>query len=93
LEMLRGYQGNGTLLKPDSYKTLFTRKVFKKGACGIFWDMSEHGFASHNGGDPGVFANTEIKPKKDIGVFIMTNGTIDMGKVFAIWGTLHNHNY
>lgn len=92
-EMLRGYQGNGTLLKPESYKLLFTRKVYKKGACGIFWDISEHGYASHNGGDPGVFTNTEIKPKKDIGVFIMTNGTIDMGKVFAIWGTLHNYAY
>lgn len=92
-EMLRGYQGKGTLLTPDSYKTLFTRKVYKKGACGIFWDISVDGYASHNGGDPGVFANTEIKPKKNIGVFIMTNGTIDMGKVFAIWGTLHNYPY
>lgn len=92
-EMLRGYQGKGTLLAPDTYKTLFTRTVYKKGACGIFWDISTNGYASHNGGDPGVFANSEIKPKKDLGVFIMTNGTIDIGKVYAIWGTLHNHEY
>lgn len=90
-EIVLGSQGRGTLLSQESYTTLFTRSEYKKGNSGVFWNISSDGYISHNGGDPGVFANTEIKPKKGFGVFIMTNGTISMGSVYGIWGTLHNY--
>lgn len=80
MEMIKGYDGNGTLLKPISYIDMFTRKEFGNESSGIFWGVSKSGNPNHSGSDPGVITIASVNPRKKLGIFFMSNFDIDNNK-------------
>ncbi|PQJ79276.1 serine hydrolase domain-containing protein [Polaribacter porphyrae] len=78
-EVLKGFNGNGTLLNNTSYKEIFTKNNDKIGNSGIFWEISNKGNPNHSGGDPGILSNTVLMKDKKIGIFMMCNG-VDQSK-------------
>lgn len=86
-ELIRGFEGNGTLLKNESYRKLFEKKKFleneKTKEFGIFMEFRE-GFLGvqedligHNGSDPGVFTAMYFNPKTKIGKIVFVNTDTD----------------
>lgn len=89
-ELIRGYQGKGTVLRPASYRELFRPQL----AAGNFEDRNERnpysesynvgifigfgytGFIGHTGGDPGVVTLLFFDPKSGIGRFLMLNTSL-----------------
>jgi CubicO group peptidase (beta-lactamase class C family) len=86
-ELIRGYQGKGTLLKPASYRELFRPQLaagnFEKRNernpysesynVGIFMGFGYTGFIGHTGGDPGVVTLLFFDPKSGLGRLLMLN--------------------
>ena len=86
-ELIRGYQGRGTVLGPDSYRELFRPQL----AAGNFEERNERnpysesynvgvlmgfgytGYIGHTGGDPGVVALLFFDPKSGIGRLLLLN--------------------
>lgn len=89
-ELIRGYQGQGTVLRPASYRELFRPQLAagnfeqrKEGNpysdsynTGIFMGFSYNGFIGHTGGDPGVVTLLFFDPKAGIGRLILLNTSI-----------------
>ncbi|WP_034059147.1 serine hydrolase domain-containing protein [Lacinutrix jangbogonensis] len=92
-ELIKGYSGEGTLLKKESYKELFTEQLsannFEEGKRStgnpydedynpaIFIGHSALGFVGHSGGDAGVATWMFFDKKKKTGRYIVIN--CDMG--------------
>jgi CubicO group peptidase (beta-lactamase class C family) len=89
-ELIRGYQGRGTVLRPASYRELFRPQLaagnFKQRKegnpysdsynTGLFMGFSYNGFIGHTGGDPGVVTLLFFDPKSGIGRLILLNTSI-----------------
>lgn len=89
-ELIRGYQGQGTVLQPASYRELFRPQLTaghyeqrKEGNpysysynTGLFMGFSYNGFIGHTGGDPGVVSLLFFDPKTGIGRLILLNTSI-----------------
>jgi len=89
-ELIRGYQGHGTVLQSASYRELFRPQLAagnfdqrKEGNpysdsynTGLFMGFSYNGFIGHTGGDPGVVTLMFFDPKAGIGRFILLNTSI-----------------
>ena len=77
LEMLKGANGNGTLLSKESYQTLFTQQSPDNMEDGeihaVFWDLTSDGRIEHNGSDPGVVAILSLDPMTNSGYVMMAN--------------------
>jgi len=103
-ELIKGYSGNGTLLKNESYKELFKEQLKANNFThretegfddeyntGIFMGFSPNGYVGHTGGDPGVSSYMFFSPKSKLGRIVIINTDIgDEGyKQFAaIWNVL-----
>ena len=86
-ELIRGYQGQGTVLQPASYRELFRpqlaagnfeerneRNPYSESYnVGVFMGFGYTGFIGHTGGDPGVVALLFFDPKSGIGRLLMLN--------------------
>ena len=86
-ELIRGYQGQGTVLRPASYRELFRpqlaagnfeqrneRNPYSESYnVGIFMGFGYTGFIGHTGGDPGVVALLFFDPKSGIGRLLLLN--------------------
>ncbi len=86
-EMLKGANGQGTLLTKEGYKTLFSPQLnashFSKQRddsplsdeynSGIFWAVSPTGIRLHNGGSIGVFSFLYMDPTSNSGAFGFSN--------------------
>ena len=86
-ELIRGYQGHGTLLRPASYRELFRpqladghfeerneRNPYSESYnVGVFMGFGYTGFIGHTGGDPGVVALLFFDPKSGIGRLLLMN--------------------
>lgn len=86
-ELIKGYNGNGTILNKESYKTLFTPQLIAKNFVdrneqnpysesynvGIYMGFGYTGYIGHTGGDPGVSAIMFFNPKNNIGRILITN--------------------
>ncbi|MFC5047014.1 serine hydrolase domain-containing protein [Aquimarina hainanensis] len=97
-EIIRGRNGEGTILSKASYEEMFTRTEIGKESSGIFWGVNEKGTLNHSGSDPGVVSIAAINPSRNVGVFLMTNISADedkqlMGAVLEIWTTLKHHRW
>lgn len=104
-ELIKGFEGNGTLLKNESYRKLFEKKQFleneKAKEFGIFMDFRE-GFLGvqedligHNGSDPGVFTAMYFNPKTKIGKIVFVNTDTDYSdkiwpEIQQIWESMSN---
>lgn len=83
IEMMKGYQGESTILKKESFQLLFEKKLdtlpnsFPKGTnSGIFWDWMRDGRLGHNGADPGLFTKMSFDPEKQTGLILLFNKDI-----------------
>ena len=89
-ELIRGYQGQGTVLRPASYRELFRpqltagnfeqrneRNPYSESYnVGVFMGFGHTGFIGHTGGDPGVVALLFFDPKSGIGRLLLLNTSI-----------------
>ena len=89
VELINGYNGNGTILTRKNYKILFTPQLtaanFKERNesnpysesynVGIFMGFGYSGYIGHTGGDPGVMSMLFFDPKSNIGRIMIFNTT------------------
>lgn len=102
-ELIRGYNGNGTLLNKESYTKLFEKQNLledgKSGDFGIFIEFRDKflyvkkDMIGHNGSDPGVFTTMYFNPKTKIGKIILVNTDTDFTddiwpEIEEIWKSL-----
>ena len=86
IEMINGFNGEGKILNPESYRILFNpqqnRDIFEETDdyalnddynVGVFWAISEPGYRLHKGGSIGVFSILYFNPKNDISVISFCN--------------------
>ena len=90
-ELIRGYQGQGTVLGPASYRELFRpqlaasnfeerneRNPFSESYnVGIFMGFGYTGFIGHTGGDPGVATLLFFDPKTGLGRVLLLNTSVE----------------
>ncbi|WP_340199996.1 serine hydrolase domain-containing protein [Ascidiimonas sp. W6] len=86
-ELIKGYSGNGTLLKKESYHELFKKQMSPDQFTerdeenpyndeydfGIFIGFSAKGYIGHTGGDPGVSSFMFFDAEKKIGRILIIN--------------------
>ena len=86
-ELIRGYQGQGTVLRPESYRDYFRPQLVATNFedrnernpysesynVGVFMGFGYTGFIGHTGGDPGVIVLLFFDPKTGIGRLLMMN--------------------
>ncbi|WP_460622179.1 serine hydrolase domain-containing protein [Hymenobacter tenuis] len=86
-ELIRGYQGQGTVLQPASYRDYFRpqlgatnfeerneRNPFSESYnVGVFMGFGYTGYIGHTGGDPGVVTLLFFDPKTGIGRLLLLN--------------------
>jgi len=91
LELIKGCSGNGTLLKKESYKELFTKQLsgqnYKERNAkskyndeyniGIFMGFSAKGYIGHTGGDPGIAAFMFFNENSKLGKILIINTELD----------------
>lgn len=89
-EMLRGVNGNGTLLSKEGYEILFSRKSpnFINGKNGdihaVFWDLAGKRI-QHSGGDYGVLSFLSFNPSTNSGFYLISNINPDsIGKALQV---------
>ena len=87
-ELMRGYEGHGQLLNPESYKVLFTEQLPAKKMpkdpnryddefnSGIFMGFSPTGNVGHTGGDPGISTFMFFDPESGLGHIVMMNTSL-----------------
>lgn len=95
LEIIKGYNGKGKLLTPESYQILLNPQLAD--SCfenrndyifndqynmGTFWSISSPGYRMHNGGTIGVYSFIYFNPKTGMGALSFCNlPHNDFGKI------------
>lgn len=86
-ELIKGYNGNGTILTKESYTEYFkpqlsasnfternTKNPYNESYnVGIFMGFGHSGFIGHTGGDPGIMSIMFFDPKTNIGRIMIFN--------------------
>jgi CubicO group peptidase (beta-lactamase class C family) len=86
-ELIKGFNGNGTILSKESFKEYFRPQLEAKNFldrndknpysesynAGIFIGFGYTGYIGHTGGDPGVGAMMFFDPKNNIGRILIIN--------------------
>ncbi len=86
-ELIKGYNGNGTILAKESYREYFkpelsavnfternTKNPYNESYnVGIFMGFGYTGFMGHTGGDPGIMSIMFFDPKTNIGRIMIFN--------------------
>lgn len=93
-EMMRGYAGSSTLLRPEYFREMMRPHAPNgdKGA-GIFWEITKNGNIGHSGADPGVLTFLLFNPEKNYGQVFLTNMDVrtspeTLTSFKKIWDTL-----
>ncbi|MEA9412673.1 serine hydrolase domain-containing protein [Flavobacterium sp. PL02] len=92
-ELIKGYEGNGKLLKKERYKKLFEKQTFVSNGTneeyGVFIEFRDsflnikNDMIGHNGSDPGVFTAMYFNPKTKTGTIVLVNTDTDF--TAAVW--------
>ena len=106
-ELIKGYNGEGRILKKESYDELFRQQLteahFKERSenayndeynMGIFMGFSAKGYVGHTGGDPGVAAFMFFNPETNLGRILIVNTELDkkgINEFMAIWNKLQEY--
>lgn len=105
-ELIKGYNGKGTLLKKGSYDKLFEKQKFSNeetnGEFGIFMEFRDEFLGvkeemiGHNGSDPGVMTAMYFNPKTEIGKILIVNTDTDFTdnvwpEIQSIWKSLNEY--
>lgn len=94
-EMMKGFEGEGTLLSQESYRQMF-RVQFEGGdRPGVFWDIGQKTI-SHNGGDQGCYALLSFHKQDKVGKILVTNTNAhwfdELEEEFnALWKTMYQY--
>lgn len=86
-ELIKGYNGNGTILSKESFKEYFRPQLEAKNFIerndknpysdeynsGIFMGFGYTGYIGHTGGDPGVISMMFFNPENNIGRIVIFN--------------------
>lgn len=89
-ELIRGYNGKGTLLSKESYREYYKQQLQAKNFVerernnpydesynvGIFMGFGYTGYIGHTGGDPGVASMMFFNPETNIGRILIVNTAI-----------------
>jgi CubicO group peptidase (beta-lactamase class C family) len=86
IELIKGYSGQGKLLKKESYKEFYTAQLtahhyYNRGEDdfddeynrGIFIGFTPKGYIGHTGGDPGTIVFMFFNPETRLGRILMIN--------------------
>lgn len=83
IEIIKGYNGNSRILRPQAFKTMFTPQFtagnLPKGFSltsrnkGIFWNLYNNGTIGHDGDDPGVSTYLFFNTKTGLGGIFLCN--------------------
>lgn len=77
LELIKGFNGHGSLLKKTSYEVLLKNQILKSGideTHGIFWQVNKNGTnIGHTGSNFGVTCRLIFNPQLDKVIFVMMN--------------------
>lgn len=104
IEIIKGNNGQGLLINPQSYKTMLnSHYVFNsenKGnleSVGVFWEKKTNGSIGHPGGNFGVTAFMYYYPESEIGMIFLTNTEIELNKelikqFISIWRVMEKYN-
>ncbi len=93
IEMIKGYQRQGSLLNTSSYEALFKPQFTEANKpqqmpekypnSAIFWAINRSGRLTHTGGDPGLAAFISFDPVTQIGRILLINTEIDESEVLT----------
>ena len=78
MEMIKGYQGESTLMRKDSFREMMRFQSGNKsgmGYGGIFCAVWADGYIGHSGGDPGTTTRIFFDPKTNTGAAIFVNSS------------------
>lgn len=90
-ELIKGYSGEGTILRKDSYQELFREQLDahhfldrndddddydEEYNSGIFMGFTPKGYIGHTGGDPGIATFMFFKPTIKTGKLLMINTSV-----------------
>ncbi|WP_241448738.1 serine hydrolase domain-containing protein [Aquimarina pacifica] len=108
-ELIKGYEGNGGILKKESFEELFTPRLeeinFDKRSTGSFSDdynmgvfmgFSAKGYVGHTGSDPGIGSFMFFDPKTKIGKLLIVNTELKKEGVAEfkdIWKKLQEYEH
>ncbi|WP_109434529.1 serine hydrolase [Aquimarina sp. AU119] len=107
IELIAGYNGEGNILKKESYKELFKAQLTDENFeernegpyndeynMGIFMGISAQGQMGHTGGDPGVASYMFFNTKTKIGKILIVNTELKkegINEFIDIWKTLEKY--
>ncbi|WP_282079446.1 serine hydrolase domain-containing protein [Aquimarina algiphila] len=107
IELIAGYNGEGNILKKESYKELFKAQLTDENFeernegpyndeynMGIFMGISAQGQMGHTGGDPGVASYMFFNTKTKIGKILIVNTDLKkegINEFIDIWKTLEKY--
>jgi len=78
-EMMKGYQGKGTILNAGSSKEMMTNQIPDLDSpTGVIWDMDNTCCIGHGGNDFGVSTMMYFNPDTGIGKVLFSNISIEM---------------
>ncbi len=97
-EIGRGYNGEGTILNSESYKTLLSPQLGREKFedidegplndeynVGVFWAISKPGLVLHKGGSIGVYSILYFDPENNMGAIAYCNlAHQDFGKIVSV---------
>ncbi|MBX2828622.1 MAG: beta-lactamase family protein [Flavobacteriaceae bacterium] len=93
-EMMRGYEGEGTLLSPQSYKEMFS--VFNSdldSQTGLIWDLDQGCCIGHGGNDFGTATMMYFFKEQGIGRILFSNLDIQQEQQEEAYYGIHNELY
>jgi len=104
IEIIKGYNGMGKLISPNSYKLMLST-IYKEDSSdenteyaerGVFWEIRENGVIGHSGGNPGVTTLMYYSPEKEIGMILFANVEIENSKeltkqIISVWDILNKY--
>lgn len=78
-EMMKGYQGEPSILKPESYQVMMKNQIPQLDSpTGIIWDLDNTCCIGHGGNDFGVSTLMFFNPSNGIGKILFSNISIEM---------------
>lgn len=103
-ELIKGYNGNGSLLTDAGFKKFYQKQTYKEKSYGCFIEYTDNWMRitdtviGHNGSEFGVFSGMYFNPKRNTGKIIISNTDTDFfdegeiwGEITTIWKSLINY--
>ena len=77
MEMIKGYQGESTLMRKDSFREMMRLQSGNTSGMGygIFCAVWANGYIGHSGGDPGTTTRIFFDPKANAGAAMFMNSS------------------